>query len=157
MDLFRPFSLYSYGNLYCVHYWNISIFPVIRMHGVISSFQLLNRIMLIAYSFFSGHPFLAALFVEKFFLSLLVWSIGICLQRVQHLKKKFYFHFQDYVDLIIWKVPRIHPLLCFLSSFLKLVQKFLIFSVNLDDRAWIVYWTCHFLSKIFLQHVLIIW
>uniref|UniRef100_A0A0D9Y244 Light-mediated development protein DET1 n=1 Tax=Oryza glumipatula TaxID=40148 RepID=A0A0D9Y244_9ORYZ len=24
--------------------------------------------------------------------------------RVQHLKKKFYFHFQDYVDLIIWKV-----------------------------------------------------
>lgn len=25
-------------------------------------------------------------------------------QRVQHLKKKFYFHFQDYVDLIIWKV-----------------------------------------------------
>ncbi|KAL6615285.1 hypothetical protein ACP70R_037555 [Stipagrostis hirtigluma subsp. patula] len=23
--------------------------------------------------------------------------------RVQHLKKKFYFHFQDYVDLIIWK------------------------------------------------------
>lgn len=27
----------------------------------------------------------------------------IC-QRVQSLKKKFYFHFQDYVDLIIWKV-----------------------------------------------------
>ncbi|KAI4963291.1 hypothetical protein ZWY2020_015103 [Hordeum vulgare] len=26
--------------------------------------------------------------------------------RVQHLKKKFYFHFQDYVDLIIWKVTR---------------------------------------------------
>uniref|UniRef100_A0A0E0C2B0 Light-mediated development protein DET1 n=1 Tax=Oryza meridionalis TaxID=40149 RepID=A0A0E0C2B0_9ORYZ len=26
--------------------------------------------------------------------------------RVQHLKKKFYFHFQDYVDLIIWKVSR---------------------------------------------------
>ncbi|XP_008654604.1 light-mediated development protein DET1 isoform X2 [Zea mays] len=26
------------------------------------------------------------------------------IQRVQHLKKKFYFHFQDYVDLIIWKV-----------------------------------------------------
>ncbi|KAF2315861.1 hypothetical protein GH714_040550 [Hevea brasiliensis] len=25
-------------------------------------------------------------------------------QRVQGLKKKFYFHFQDYVDLIIWKV-----------------------------------------------------
>ncbi|XP_057524627.1 light-mediated development protein DET1 isoform X2 [Amaranthus tricolor] len=25
-------------------------------------------------------------------------------QRVQSLKKKFYFHFQDYVDLIIWKV-----------------------------------------------------
>ncbi|XP_062211279.1 light-mediated development protein DET1-like isoform X4 [Phragmites australis] len=25
-------------------------------------------------------------------------------ERVQHLKKKFYFHFQDYVDLIIWKV-----------------------------------------------------
>ncbi|KAJ6361117.1 hypothetical protein OIU77_005030 [Salix suchowensis] len=25
-------------------------------------------------------------------------------QRVQCLKKKFYFHFQDYVDLIIWKV-----------------------------------------------------
>ncbi|XP_048428612.1 light-mediated development protein DET1 isoform X5 [Pyrus x bretschneideri] len=25
-------------------------------------------------------------------------------QRVQLLKKKFYFHFQDYVDLIIWKV-----------------------------------------------------
>lgn len=24
--------------------------------------------------------------------------------RVQHLKKKFYFHFQDYIDLIIWKV-----------------------------------------------------
>ncbi|KAL5556179.1 hypothetical protein UlMin_038415 [Ulmus minor] len=24
--------------------------------------------------------------------------------RVQHLKKKFYFHFQDYADLIIWKV-----------------------------------------------------
>ncbi|XP_073106301.1 light-mediated development protein DET1 isoform X3 [Elaeis guineensis] len=24
--------------------------------------------------------------------------------RVQHLKKKFYFHFQDYVDLIMWKV-----------------------------------------------------
>ncbi|KAL6884517.1 hypothetical protein ACP4OV_010453 [Aristida adscensionis] len=24
--------------------------------------------------------------------------------RVQHLKKKFYFHFQDYVDLIIWKL-----------------------------------------------------
>ncbi|KAJ1257369.1 hypothetical protein BS78_K075800 [Paspalum vaginatum] len=24
--------------------------------------------------------------------------------RVHHLKKKFYFHFQDYVDLIIWKV-----------------------------------------------------
>ncbi|KAJ3676104.1 hypothetical protein LUZ60_003516 [Juncus effusus] len=24
--------------------------------------------------------------------------------RVQHLKKRFYFHFQDYVDLIIWKV-----------------------------------------------------
>jgi hypothetical protein len=42
------------------------------MHGVISSFQLLNRIMLIAYSFFSGHPFLAALFVEKNILSLIV-------------------------------------------------------------------------------------
>uniref|UniRef100_A0A804UM22 Uncharacterized protein n=1 Tax=Zea mays TaxID=4577 RepID=A0A804UM22_MAIZE len=27
-------------------------------------------------------------------------------ERVQHLKKKFYFHFQDYVDLIIWKVSR---------------------------------------------------
>lgn len=26
------------------------------------------------------------------------------LQRVQHLKKKFYFNFQDYVDLIMWKV-----------------------------------------------------
>ncbi|URE15996.1 De-etiolated protein 1 Det1 [Musa troglodytarum] len=26
--------------------------------------------------------------------------------RVQHLKKKFYFHFQDYVDLIMWKVSR---------------------------------------------------
>ncbi|RLM93223.1 light-mediated development protein DET1 isoform X1 [Panicum miliaceum] len=26
--------------------------------------------------------------------------------RVQHLKKKFYFHFQDYVDIIIWKVSR---------------------------------------------------
>ncbi|WMV09118.1 hypothetical protein MTR67_002503 [Solanum verrucosum] len=25
-------------------------------------------------------------------------------QRVQCLKKKFYFHFQDYIDLIIWKV-----------------------------------------------------
>ncbi|XP_052175056.1 light-mediated development protein DET1 isoform X3 [Diospyros lotus] len=25
-------------------------------------------------------------------------------QRIQDLKKKFYFHFQDYVDLIIWKV-----------------------------------------------------
>ncbi|PSS01565.1 Light-mediated development protein [Actinidia chinensis var. chinensis] len=25
-------------------------------------------------------------------------------QRIQSLKKKFYFHFQDYVDLIIWKV-----------------------------------------------------
>ncbi|KAK8936493.1 Light-mediated development protein DET1 [Platanthera zijinensis] len=24
--------------------------------------------------------------------------------RIQHLKKKFYFHFQDYVDLIMWKV-----------------------------------------------------
>ncbi|KAK8962845.1 Light-mediated development protein DET1 [Platanthera guangdongensis] len=23
--------------------------------------------------------------------------------RIQHLKKKFYFHFQDYVDLIMWK------------------------------------------------------
>ncbi|XP_060197460.1 light-mediated development protein DET1 isoform X6 [Lycium barbarum] len=27
-------------------------------------------------------------------------------QRVQCLKKKFYFHFQDYIDLIIWKVSR---------------------------------------------------
>ncbi|XVE49666.1 hypothetical protein DITRI_Ditri01bG0099700 [Diplodiscus trichospermus] len=27
-------------------------------------------------------------------------------QRVQCLKKKFYFHFQDYVDLMIWKVSR---------------------------------------------------
>ncbi|KAK1305287.1 Light-mediated development protein DET1 [Acorus calamus] len=26
--------------------------------------------------------------------------------RVQRLKKKFYFHFQDYIDLIIWKVSR---------------------------------------------------
>uniref|UniRef100_A0A0R0LM18 Light-mediated development protein DET1 n=1 Tax=Glycine max TaxID=3847 RepID=A0A0R0LM18_SOYBN len=25
-------------------------------------------------------------------------------QRIQRLRKKFYFHFQDYVDLIIWKV-----------------------------------------------------
>lgn len=25
-------------------------------------------------------------------------------QRVQCLKKKFYFHFQDYIDLIMWKV-----------------------------------------------------
>ncbi|XP_020685394.1 light-mediated development protein DET1 isoform X2 [Dendrobium catenatum] len=24
--------------------------------------------------------------------------------RIQHLKKKFYFHFQDYIDLIMWKV-----------------------------------------------------
>ncbi|XP_028068649.1 light-mediated development protein DET1 isoform X4 [Camellia sinensis] len=27
-------------------------------------------------------------------------------QRIQCLKKKFYFHFQDYVDLIIWKMSR---------------------------------------------------
>ncbi|BAS72289.1 Os01g0392800, partial [Oryza sativa Japonica Group] len=54
----------------------------------------------------------------------------ICLLRVQHLKKKFYFHFQDYVDLIIWKVPTVYPLLTlsltlfpyfyFLKSFLTL-------------------------------------
>ncbi|GJN13025.1 hypothetical protein PR202_ga31358 [Eleusine coracana subsp. coracana] len=31
---------------------------------------------------------------------------GNLVERVQHLKKKFYFHFQDYVDLIIWKVSR---------------------------------------------------
>lgn len=53
----------------------------------------------------------------------------ICLLRVQHLKK-FYFHFQDYVDLIIWKVPTVYPLLTlsltlfpyfyFLKSFLTL-------------------------------------
>uniref|UniRef100_A0A0D9Y245 Light-mediated development protein DET1 n=1 Tax=Oryza glumipatula TaxID=40148 RepID=A0A0D9Y245_9ORYZ len=30
--------------------------------------------------------------------------------RVQHLKKKFYFHFQDYVDLIIWKFLDRHHL-----------------------------------------------
>lgn len=36
--------------------------------------------------------------------------------RVQRLKKKFYFHFQDYVDLIIWKVQfldRYHLLIKF--------------------------------------------
>ncbi|WOL08883.1 light-mediated development protein DET1 isoform X1 [Canna indica] len=36
--------------------------------------------------------------------------------RVQHLKKKFYFHFQDYVDLIMWKVQfldRYHLLIKF--------------------------------------------
>ncbi|XP_026664116.2 light-mediated development protein DET1 isoform X4 [Phoenix dactylifera] len=31
--------------------------------------------------------------------------------RVQHLKKKFYFHFQDYVDLIMWKFLDRHHLL----------------------------------------------
>uniref|UniRef100_A0A8R7Q5K7 Uncharacterized protein n=1 Tax=Triticum urartu TaxID=4572 RepID=A0A8R7Q5K7_TRIUA len=36
--------------------------------------------------------------------------------RVQHLKKKFYFHFQDYVDLIIWKVPNIYT---FKTSFIE--------------------------------------
>lgn len=40
----------------------------------------------------------------------IIFQIFIC-QRVQNLKKKFYFHFQDYVDLIMWKVG--HPdILC---------------------------------------------
>lgn len=37
-------------------------------------------------------------------------------QRVQSLKKKFYFHFQDYVDLIIWKVNYVFMLLKSVSS-----------------------------------------
>ncbi|KAL5182073.1 Light-mediated development protein DET1 [Glycine soja] len=32
-----------------------------------------------------------------------VWEMGMH-WRIQRLRKKFYFHFQDYVDLIIWKV-----------------------------------------------------
>ncbi|RVW85152.1 Light-mediated development protein DET1 [Vitis vinifera] len=28
------------------------------------------------------------------------------MRRMQCLKKKFYFRFQDYVDLIVWKVGR---------------------------------------------------
>ncbi|KAJ4828826.1 acid phosphatase det1 [Turnera subulata] len=40
------------------------------------------------------------------------------IQRVQCLKKKFYFHFQDYVDLIIWRVQFLdrHHLLIKLGS-----------------------------------------
>jgi len=34
-------------------------------------------------------------------------------QRIQGLRKKFYFHFQDYVDLIIWKVD----IFCILNDF----------------------------------------
>ncbi|KAL6006698.1 acid phosphatase det1 [Asimina triloba] len=39
-------------------------------------------------------------------------------QRVQSLKKKFYFHFQDYIDLIMWKVQFLdqHHLLIKLGS-----------------------------------------
>ena len=33
-----------------------------------------------------------------------VWLLCFFLQRVQCLTKNFYFHFQDYIDLIIWKV-----------------------------------------------------
>lgn len=43
------------------------------------------------------------------------------LQRIQHLKKKFYFHFQDYIDLIMWKV--LDSTLTFLVTLTSLLLK----------------------------------
>lgn len=50
-------------------------------------------------------------------------------QRVQHLKKKFYFHFQDYVDLIIWKVG--------IKSLTKFVYDIL-FDVQISDFIFLL-------------------
>lgn len=86
------------------------------LHQAFMCFELLDIMLQLEHLFVLAYVHYFLFVISSYAISLFVcFAINVfnvinltfmtfSLQRVQSLKKKFYFHFQDYVDLVIWKV-----------------------------------------------------